>query len=359
MIRRSEWGARQPKSVTAVSDKTGGIVIHHTAGRSPSVHWPDCWNRWKAHQNYHMDRKGWNDLAYNHLVCAHGFWFEGRGWDARNGANLPVNASTLSICWEGTTGDRVDPAAVTTINQIIGEAISRGWAAKVRGHQEVRPEPTACPGELQPLIADGTIGPNIPPPANSGTPVMGDIQVGVGQAVEFVRGRAAAADYPWDTIETIIDTVYRVAEDDGVRPDLALGLMLKETGFFGYGGDVKADQWNFGGIGATGGVPGLRFPTILAGVRAVIRRMRMYAVNDPAAYDVAVLGRPLPTSHWGQYPHIEDFNGVWAVPGTGYGQSIIAMVEKMKQTPVASESSSPFTDPEVTWLDSRYQRRSA
>lgn len=361
MISRSEWGARPPKSITAVSDRSGGIIIHHTAVRSPLIHWPDCWNRWKSHQNYHMDRQGWSDIAYNHLVCAHGFWFEGRGWDARNGANRPVNPSTLSICWEGTTGDRVEDAAVATINLIISEAVIRGWSPKVRGHQEVRTEPTACPGELQPLIRNGTISsiPQPPPPANTGTPVMGDSQVSVGQAVEFVRGRAAAADYPWDTIKTIIETVYTVAQDEGVRPDLALGLMLKETGFFAYGGDVKPDQWNFGGIGATGGIPGLRFPTILAGVSAVIRRMRMYAVNDPSAYDVAVLGRALPTSHWGKYPHIEDFGGVWAVPGTGYGQSIVAMVELMKQTPIPSEPSSPFTDPEVAWLDSRYQRRSA
>lgn len=360
MIPRAEWGARTPKTVAPTSDRSGGIVIHHTAGKAPTAHWPSCWERWRAHQNYHMDRKDWSDIAYNHLVCAHGFWFEGRGWDSRNGANVPANGNTLSICWEGTVGDTVDPAAVATINQIIREAVTRGWAALVRGHQEVRAEPTSCPGSLQPLIRNGTIGATNPPPTTppaAGTPVMGDPTVTLGQALAFVASRTANAKYPADTVREIVETVWESATRDGVKPDLALALMCKETGFFAYGGDVKPEQFNFGGIGATGGVPGLSFPTVAAGVAAVVRRMRMYALNDPTAYDLAVLGRALPSSHWGKYPNIENFNGVWAVPGRGYGESIVRMVELMAQTSVPSEPSSPFTDEAVEWLDGRYVRR--
>jgi hypothetical protein len=187
---------------------------------------------------------------------------------------------------------------------------------------------------------------------------MGDAQVSLGQAVEFITQRAVGAAYPTDTVRKIVETTWRIADTDGVRADLAVALMAKETGFFRYGGDVQPDQWNFGGIGATGGgVPGVRFLTLEAGVKAVVRRMRMYAVDDPTFYDETILGRPLPGSHWGRYPHIEDFNGVWAVPGVGYGQSIVAMVELMKAVPVPAEPSHPFTDSEIDWLDGRYVRR--
>jgi hypothetical protein len=315
-----------------------------------------------------MDRKGWLDIAYNHLVCPHGFHFEGRGWDSQNGANKPENGSTLSICWEGGMADTPGNAAVATINRLIAEAVVRGWARRVRGHGQVSTTGTDCPGNLRPLIADGRIGRTTPsPPAPSGTPVMGDTQVSLGQAVEFVTQRATGAAYPTDTVRKIVETTWQVADADGVRADLAIGLMAKETGFFRYGGDVKADQWNFGGIGATGGVPGVRFLTLEAGVKAVVRRMRMYAVHDRAAYDPIILGRGLseigvpldqPGFHgWGKHPNIEDFNGAWAVPGVGYGESIVAMVETMKAVPVPSEPSHPFTDSEVDWLDGRYVRR--
>jgi hypothetical protein len=306
-----------------------------------------------------MDRKGWLDIAYNHLVCPHGFHFDGRGWDTQNGANLPENGSTLSICWEGGMADTPGDAVIATINRLIAEAIPRGWARRVRGHVEVSTTGTDCPGNLRPLIADGRIGtPQTPPPVGtSGTSVMGFAMVSLGQAIEFITQRASGAAYPTDTVRKIVETTWQVADTDGVRADLAIGLMAKETGFFRYGGDVQADQWNFGGIGATGGVPGVRFPTLEAGVRAVVRRMRMYAVDDSRAYDESILVRPLPGSHWGKYPNIEDFNGVWAVPGTGYGESIVAMVELMKAVPVPSEPSHPFTDSEVDWLDGRYVRR--
>ena len=369
MITRSDWGARAPKGRNPIRDKSGGIVIHHTGSTTPvKSHWPGCWERWRGHQNYHMDRKGWLDIAYNHLVCPHGFHFEGRGWDTQNGANLPENGSTLSICWDGGMADTPGTAAIATINRLIAEAIPRGWARRVRGHGQVSTTGTDCPGNLRPLIADGRIGigtPQTPPPV--GTPVTGDAQVSLGQAVEFVTQRAVGAAYPTDTVKAIVETTWRIADTDGVRADLAIGLMAKETGFFRYGGDVQADQWNFGGIGATGGVPGLRFLSLEAGVKAVVRRMRMYAVHDRNAYDLNVLGRGLSEigvaadqpgfKGWGKHPNIEDFNGAWNGSNEPYGQSIVAMVELMKTVPVPTEPSHPFTDSEVDWLDGRYVRR--
>lgn len=364
MITRAEWGARRPKGTAAPTARTGGIVVHYTAVKSPTTHWPDCWNRWRAHQNYHMDTRGWLDIAYNQLVCAHGFHFEGRGWNVRNGANTPENPTTASICWEGGPTDTPNAAVVATINRLIGEGVEAGWAPRVRGHNQVSTTGTACPGPLRALIADGRIGiitaPPPPPPPPAGTPVMGPAKATEAQAAAFVIGRATGAAYPEATIRQIVAETYRIAAADGVRPDLALALMVKETGFFRYGGGVQPHQWNFGGIGATGGVPGLTFPTITAGVAAVVRRMRMYAVNDPAAYDLSILGRELPSTIWGTAPNIENFNGLWAVPGTGYGESIVALADLMRQTtppPPPPPPAVPFTSEQVTWLDSRYVRR--
>lgn len=224
-------------------------------------------------------------------------------------------------------------------------------------HSELDPARRSDPGKAFPLyyVLERIGGRLEPHPAPPKTEVMGEAEVSFGQALAFVISRTANAKYTNDIIRQIVETTYRICESEGVRADLALCLMCKETGFFTYGGDVRPEQWNFGGIGATGGVPGLSFPTLEAGVAAVVRRMRMYALDDGAAYDETILGRPLPRTHWGRYPHIEDFNGVWAVPGVGYGESIVRMVELMKQTP--SEPSAPFTDEQIVWLDDRYVRK--
>ena len=163
----------------------------------------------------------------------------------------------------------------------------------------------------------------------SGTAVMGLPAATVGQARNWIVSKSQGSTYSDITLRDIASTYYRVGAEYGVRPDLALAMAAKETGFFrfvsgsGIPSIVEPSQWNFAGIGATGGVPGVTFPSVEAGVRGHMLRMRMYAVNAPSAYDEAVLVRPLPASHWGKYPTIEQFNGVWAVPGTDYGQSIV------------------------------------
>lgn len=176
--------------------------------------------------------------------------------------------------------------------------------------------------------------PTVDEPAvpKAGTAVMGQPVATVDQAIAWALAGSARRDgaYPPEKLKEIVRTYWRVGIEYGVRPDLALAQSAKETGFWSYqgaGGDpspVRPEQFNFAGIGATGGIPGNVFSSIEAGVRAHVLRMRMYAVNDTTYYNPLVLGRALPSSHWGKYPNIEDFNGVWATPGFTYGQSIVS-----------------------------------
>jgi hypothetical protein len=72
-----------------------------------------------------------------------------------------------------------------------------------------------------------------------------------------------------------------------VRWDYAFFQMLLETGYLTYGGDVKPDQNNFAGLGATGrGAPGERFKDISTGARAHMEHLVMYSgerVENPVA----------------------------------------------------------------------------
>ena len=205
--------------------------------------------------------------------------------------------------------------------QWLTKAEVDGGARGVVAHSVLDPGRKVDPGASYPWswMLDRASEYQTPP----GTQVMGTPQATAGQARMWIVARSQGSPYDNATLRDIATLYYLVGAEYGVRPDLALCQAAKETGFFKYGGSVDSSQYNFAGIGATGGVPGITFPTREAGVRAHVLRMRMYAVNDPSAYNEGILVRPLPSSHWGKYPTIEQFNGVWAVPGTNYGQSIV------------------------------------
>ena len=54
--------------------------------------------------------------------------------------------------------------------------------------------------------------------------------------------------------------------------------MCNETYFLQFDGDVKVEQCNFAGIGATGGgVPGNTFADVRTGIRAQVQHLKAYA----------------------------------------------------------------------------------
>ena len=81
--------------------------------------------------------------------------------------------------------------------------------------------------------------------------------------------------------EEIAAAFLEIGEKYGVRGDIAICQSIHETNWFRFGGDVKSDQNNFAGIGATGGVPGNYFEGIKEGVEAQIQHLYGYATNKP------------------------------------------------------------------------------
>jgi N-acetylmuramoyl-L-alanine amidase len=75
----------------------------------------------------------------------------------------------------------------------------------------------------------------------------------------------------------------------GIKWDVVIFQACLETGFWRFGGDVKPEQNNFFGIGATGGgVPGDTFPTPQIGIAAQMQNMALRAgVKVPLADVIA------------------------------------------------------------------------
>ena len=79
-------------------------------------------------------------------------------------------------------------------------------------------------------------------------------------------------------IEEFAAIVYEEAETEGVKAEVVFAQICKETGFLAFGGDVKASQCNFCGLGASGSKKeGYTFKNVRMGIRAQVQHLKAYA----------------------------------------------------------------------------------
>jgi uncharacterized protein YjdB len=181
-------------------------------------------------------------------------------------------------------------------------------------------------------------------PAEKGTPymskfqnqsaIMGPTQTTAAQMARYYKSMGKA--YPSSvyaargagTIEQFCELVYAEARSEGVRAEVLFVQAMKETGWLQFGGNVKAEQCNFGGIGSTGaGVAGASFLDVRTGLRAQTQHLKAYACTNPLVNSVVDPRFQYVTR--GIAPNLEDLNGRWAVPGTNYGQDLRAMIQNL------------------------------
>lgn len=172
-------------------------------------------------------------------------------------------------------------------------------------------------------------------------PIMGESSIQVQQMTDYFQtggvpypaselGEGGAPD-----IETFCQIYYEEASAEGVRPEVAFAQTMKETGFLQYGGDASITQYNFAGLGTTGGgVPGNSYPDVRTGVRAQIQHLKAYAteealngacVDDRYGY---VTKGCAPYVEWlGQKENPQGYG--WAT-GENYGYDIVEMIHSMR-----------------------------
>lgn len=184
-------------------------------------------------------------------------------------------------------------------------------------------------GAAEEVIADGQY------------PIMGSSSVTVEQMVEYFQSQGV--EYPQeelskggaDSIETFCQMYYEEATAEGIRPEVAFAQTMKETGWLQYGGDASIEQFNFAGIGTTGGgEPGNSYPDVRTGIRAQIQHLKAYATEDALEqecvddrYEYVTKGSA-PYVEWlGQN---ENPQGCGWATAENYGYSIVEMINKMK-----------------------------
>lgn len=185
--------------------------------------------------------------------------------------------------------------------------------------------------------------------------IMGPSEASVEQMIYYVNQHCL--DAPKDVAKHF----YEVGLLEGVRGDVALAQAIKETGSFVYGGDVKPEQNNFCGLGATGnGAPGLSFATVREGVTAQIQHLKAYASIEALKLDNMDPRFKYVTPR-GKAPHVEQLAGKWAVPGfetkkyislakamenkDAYGHQIMRIVDKIKAVNIPNLPVQPTPSP--------------
>jgi hypothetical protein len=105
-----------------------------------------------------------------------------------------------------------------------------------------------------------------------------------GRLMAFAKSRNKRIDKDFEGTAT---EYMRHGEALNIRWDYAFFQMLVETANLSFSGDVKPSQYNFAGLGATGGgEPGERFSSLGDGVKAHLQHVLMYSgehIDDPVA----------------------------------------------------------------------------
>lgn len=146
ILPRSAWGARAPTCRSLTTPYR--MVVHHTASPTNDSMTPE--QRLRQTQAYHMDTRGYCDIAYNFLMSRDARVWEGRGDGVLGGHTLNQNAGNMALCLIGTyTTDTLTPQQ---------ECAAAGWMAwqsslhgvalnrtNIKGHREWGS--TECPGQ--------------------------------------------------------------------------------------------------------------------------------------------------------------------------------------------------------------------
>ena len=172
-VSRSECGLRAPTQI--VGDIAVEGLTAHYGGASPWGAGPDrssparfmatadharCGSIWRAWQAFHIDGRGWTDIAYSSGVCPHGWRFEGRGPGRRTGANgtNTGNDRSLATCYiAGGSDPLTGPAKAAFLDEADRFGTTLRW-----DHSDWKP--TACAGdEIRGWEATGWAPPDLAP----------------------------------------------------------------------------------------------------------------------------------------------------------------------------------------------------
>jgi hypothetical protein len=147
-VTRAQWGsAFNYGSNTHMPATCKGVALHWEGGGLGTFAHSACAGKVRSIEAFHTHTRGWAGIAYNAIVCPHGYIFEGRGTKYRSAANgdVPKNNAHFAVCFLGGKGDAFTTEAKAGFIRAVQWLRADGGAGKaVIGHRDVTA--TECPG---------------------------------------------------------------------------------------------------------------------------------------------------------------------------------------------------------------------
>jgi hypothetical protein len=168
-----------------------------------------------------------------------------------------------------------------------------------------------------------------------GHPIMGSQEVS--EAAMVANFKSSGYSYPSDvysskgaaSIEEFVSLLCQAANSEGVRPEVVYAQAMIETGYLQFGGAVKAEQCNFGGLGAVDSSPtsANTFPDVYTGLLAQAQHLKAYASTD--AVNNTLVDVRFKYVKRGSAKTVEKLSGTWA-SSESYGTSICRILDSLK-----------------------------
>ena len=151
LVRRSEWGAPATSAAAYIAG-TKGVKVHYLGTPYTSRSHDKCDDYVRAIRSSHLANptENYSDIAYNMLVCEHGYVYEGRGAHKRTGANgnTTLNSQHYAVCGLLGSSGLTQPtdAMLNGIRDAIEYLREHGNAGpEIKGHRDGYA--TTCPGQ--------------------------------------------------------------------------------------------------------------------------------------------------------------------------------------------------------------------
>lgn len=169
---RRDWTSRAPKGTTALVASAVRYIAIHWPGSNGSLSPTNTAGYLRGWQDYHMDVRGWRDIAYNEAVDQQGEAWTCRGENA-DGSVSGMGGKVYSILAVLGTNDSPTEDMLVTIAARAAAALKRYPNAKIVGHRDLKS--TECPGadvyawlKQGMPTGTGTTTPTLPKPPTSG-----------------------------------------------------------------------------------------------------------------------------------------------------------------------------------------------
>lgn len=149
IVSRRQWGARKPKDRSYQDPRSvRELFIHYSESPSASS-FAEQKALIRGIQDFHMDGRGWSDIAYNYLVFngSRPRVFYGRGARVIPAAQLNHNTGTVAVCVVMRAGDKLTWQTKLQLRRLVwhlrAKVILRN--VPVKPHSAVTE--TSCPGD--------------------------------------------------------------------------------------------------------------------------------------------------------------------------------------------------------------------